>query len=228
MHLDEDRIWSTIATNQPSPNTVVAKPGNPASLEQSGKIASTAANLLHGPEHWLTEFAHLVTDRLDNDWSGYMVTVMFSNIHGTRPSVLQTMKDDVARLYAILVTDVHRKPRTAPTDELPVLLGALDLPVIKRRRIIGTHPSYNDGLHFHGLVLLPPSSRLKQDLVEYFREKRGLYVRAGKPIERIHVQSVDRDPARATDYVLKTVRRGRLAYDDAFLVFPRARSELEH
>lgn len=228
MHLVEDRIWSTIVTSQPNPGTLTTKRDNPGAIKQSGKIASTAATLLHRPEHWLTEFARLVTDRLDNGWSGYMVTVMFSNIHGSRPSVLQTMKDDVARLYSILVTDVHRKPRTAPTDQLPVLLGALDLPVIKRRRMVGTQPSYNDGLHFHGLVLLPPTSRLKQDLAEYFHEKRGLYVRAGKPIERIHVQPLDHDPTRATDYVLKTVRKGRISYDDGVLVFPRARSELAH
>ncbi|KRP85083.1 hypothetical protein AOQ72_04995 [Bradyrhizobium yuanmingense] len=228
MHLVEDRIWSTIATNQPNPNTIAAKPSNPASLKQSGKIASGADTFPRRPQHWLAEFAHLVTDRLDNSWSGYMVTIMFSNVHGTRPTVLQAMKDDVARLYSILVTDVHRKPRTAPTDQLPVLLGALDLPVIKRRRMVGTQPSYNDGLHFHGLLLLPPTSRLKQDPTEYFRDKEGLYVRAEKPIERIHVQRLEQDPARATDYVLKTVRARRISYDDGVLVFPRARSELAH
>jgi hypothetical protein len=228
MHLVEDRIWSTIATNQPNPNTIAAKPSNPASFKQSGKIARGADIFPCRPQHWLAEFAHLVTHRLDNGWSGYMVTVMFSNIRGTRPRVLQGMKDEIARLYSILVTDVHRKPRTAPTDELPVLLGALDLPVVKRRRMVGTQPSYNDGLHFHGLILLPPTSRLKQDLTEYFRDKRGLYVRADKPVERIHVQRIDRDPARTTEYVLKTIRRGRISYDEGFLVFPRVRSELEH
>lgn len=228
MHLVEDRIWSTIATNQPNPVTIFAKPDYPETHQSSGEIASDAETTPHGPQHWLVGYGQLVINRLDNGWSGYMITVMFSNIHGARPSVIQRMKDDVARLYSILVTDVHRKPRTAPTDQLPVLLGALDLPVYKRRRMVGSQPAYNDGLHFHGLLLLPPTSRLKQGLTEYFREKNGLYVRSGKPTEGIHVQPIDRDPARAMNYVLKTVRSGRISYDDGVLVFPRARSELAH
>ncbi|QOZ42187.1 hypothetical protein XH89_00920 [Bradyrhizobium sp. CCBAU 53340] len=228
MHLVEDRIWSTIATEQPSPSTHIAKPDDPEARQPSGKITGIGGTAIQRPEHWLAGYAGLVTDRLDVGWSGYMLTIMFSNITGPSQTVMQRMRDEVARLYSILVTDVHRKPRTAPTDQLPVLLGALDLPVSKRRRVARNEPAYNEGLHFHGLLLLPPTSRLKQGLTDYFREKHGLYIRAARQIERIHVQSIDRNPDRATDYVLKTVRRGRISYDDGLLVFPRARSELEH
>jgi hypothetical protein len=38
---------------------------------------------------------------------------------------------------------------------------------------------------------------------------------------------VTHDHDRLVDYVLKTVRKRRLAYDEAVLVLPRARSELE-
>ena len=40
-------------------------------------------------------------------------------------------------------------------------------------------------------------------------------------------ERVVEDHERVVDYVLKTVLNGRLAYDEAVLVLPRSRGELE-
>jgi hypothetical protein len=115
----------------------------------------------------------------------------------------------------------------ASTDELPVLIGAVDLPVYKRDKASGPMVLCNGGLHVHALLLMPPTSRLKGSLTDHFREKPELYVGPGRSIQRIHVRPVVRDHERVVDYVLKTVLNGRLSYDDAMLVRPRSRGELE-
>jgi hypothetical protein len=136
------------------------------------------------------------------------------------------MKDEVHRVYATLLTRVHRRPRTASTDELPVLIGAMDLPVYKRDKASGPMVLCNGGLHIHALILIPPTSRLKGSLADHFREKKEQYVKPRRPALRIDVRPVIEDHRRVVDYVFKIVLNGRLSYDDAVLVLPRSRSEL--
>jgi hypothetical protein len=67
--------------------------------------------------------------------------------------------DELQRVYSTLVTRVYRKPRTASPDELPVLIGAADLPVYKRDRGSSPLVPCNGGRHFHALLLLLPRAR---------------------------------------------------------------------
>lgn len=55
------------------------------------------------------------------------------------------MRNEVRRVYSTLLTRVHRKPRTASNDELPVLLGAVDLPVYERDKTSGPMVLCNGG-----------------------------------------------------------------------------------
>jgi hypothetical protein len=171
-------------------------------------------------------YAQLITDRVQAGWSAYLVTFMFSQLPGPRAAVMARIKDEVQRVYSTLLTRVHRKPRTAPADELPVLIGSLDLPVYKRDRASAPEVLRNGGLHVHAVVLIPPNSRLRGSLVDHFEDNQGLY--AGNGIQRVHVVPADRDYDRLTDYVLKTVLNGRLVYDEAMIVLPRSRAELQH
>jgi hypothetical protein len=172
-------------------------------------------------------YTQLVTDRVRAGWSCHLVTILFSQLPGTRTAVISRMKDEVHRIYSTLLTRVHRKPRTASTDELPVLIGAMDLPVYKRDKASGPMVLCNGGLHVHALMLIPPTSRVKQSLTDHFREKQEQYVGSGRPALRIDVRPVVGDHGRVVDYVLKTVLNGRLSYDEAVLVLPRSRGELE-
>jgi transposase len=101
----------------------------------------------------------LVTDRVRAGWSCHLVTILFSQLPGPRSAVTGRMKDEVHRLYSTLLTRVHRKPRTASTNELPVLIAVMDLPVHKHNKSSGPMVLY--GLHVHALMLIPPTSRLK-------------------------------------------------------------------
>src|ERR1700733_12048772 len=172
-------------------------------------------------------YTQLVTDRVRAGWSCNLVTFLFSQLPGPRTAVISRMKDEVQRVYSTLLTRVNRKPRTASTDELPVLIGVIDLPVYKRDRTSGPTVLCNGGLHVHALLLIPPFNRLKGSLTDHFAEKRTLYVGSGGSIVRIDVRPVVSDHCRVVDYVLKTVLNGRLSYDEAVLVLPRVRGELE-
>jgi hypothetical protein len=108
----------------------------------------------------------MVTDRVRAGWSCSLVTFLFSQLPGPRTTVISRMKDEVHRIYSTLLTRVHRKPRTASTDELPVLIGAMDLPVHKRDKASGPMVLCNGGLHVHALMLMPPTSRLKGSLAD--------------------------------------------------------------
>jgi hypothetical protein len=171
-------------------------------------------------------YTQLITDRVQVGWTYDLVTILFCPLTGARSSVISKMTDEVQRVYSTLVTRVHRKPKTAPNDELPVFVGAADLPVYKRDRSAIIPVFCNGGLHFHLLVLIPPGSRLKEPLAEHLEKNRDLYSGNGTSIQRIQVEAATRVGSRLVDYVLKTILSGRLSYDEAVVVFPRARAEL--
>ena len=150
---------------------------------------------------------------------------MFAQIAGPRPVVIDRMKDEVQRVYSTLLTRVHRRPKTASADELPVFIGAIDLPVYKRDRSSSPSVRCNGGLHCHALVLLPPVTRLNGSLIDHFDCHQATYVRSAKSIERIHIRHVLNNHGHVVDYVLKTILKGRLSYDEAMIVLPRARTE---
>src|SRR3984957_13297333 len=132
-------------------------------------------------------YTQLVTDRVRAGWSCSLVTFLFSQLPGPRTAVINRMKDEVHRVYATLLTRVHRKPRTASTDELPVLIGAMDLPVYKRDKASGPMVLCNGGLHVHALMLIPPTSRLKGSVTDHFRENGELYPGWGSSTPRTDV-----------------------------------------
>jgi hypothetical protein len=208
---------------QPIINLHETPPGNRQTSiksEYRSAIGSQAkATLLDG-------YTQMVTDRVRAGWSCNLVTILFSQLPGTRSTIISRMKDEVHRVYSTLLTRVHRKPRTASTDELLVLIGAVDLPVYKRDKASGPMVLCNGGLHVHALMLMPPASRLKGSLPDHFRDKRNLYAGSGSSIQRIDVRRVVENHERVVDYVLKTVLNGRLSYDEAVLVLPRSRDEL--
>jgi hypothetical protein len=88
--------------------------------------------------------------RVDDGWSCHLLTFLFSRLPGPRPAVISRMKDEVHRVYSTFLTRVHRKPRAASPDEVPVLIAAADLPVFKWDRTSSPKGHCNGGLHFHG------------------------------------------------------------------------------
>jgi hypothetical protein len=215
-HLADDRQPTNKLPKAPEELKPVHKPDYP---EYYRYRSPSKTDLVDG-------YARLVTDRIHDGWSCHLVTILFSQLPGPRGAVIDRMKDEVERVYSTLVTRVHRKPRTVSTDKLPVLVGAVDLPVYKRDRSSAPTVFCNGGLHFHALLLIPPASRLRESLPDHFEINPDLYAGSGRSVQRIDVRPVVEDHGRVVDYILKTVLNGQLSYDEAMLVLPRARGEL--
>jgi hypothetical protein len=173
----------------------------------------------------LTGYTQLVTDRIKQGWSCYLVTILFQQLPGSRPTIISRMKQDIQRVYSTLITRVHRRPRTASPDELPILIGAADLPVHKLTRSSAPLVRCNGGLHFHALILISGRSRLREPLQDHFQANAHLYGMDGA-ISKIDVRPVVDGHQRVVDYVFKTMKRGRVTYDEGVLILPRARDEL--
>lgn len=98
---------------------------------------------------------------------------------GSRPTIISRMNQEIQRVYSTLITRVHRKPQTASPDELPVVIGAADLPVYKLNRSSAPLVRCNGGLHFHALILIQDRSRLRGPLQGHFHANVHLYGMGG-------------------------------------------------
>jgi hypothetical protein len=137
--------------------------------------------------------------------------------------VMEKMADEVERVYSTFVTRAVRKPRLSCCRDLPLLLAVPDLPVAKRRKSTLSDVSINDGLHVHGIMVVPWNSRLKTDVVAHFRKYENLYVK--KHLLRLDVRPIEHNLIGVTDYAFKSIKMGKCDRDDV-LVFPKAHSEL--
>ena len=171
-------------------------------------------------------FTQMVVDRINNGWSYHLMTFPFAQLPGPRSAVIQAIKDEIQRVYSTFVTRTNRKPRTASPDELPVLIGAADLQVPKRDRRSSPLILCNGGLHFHGLLLVPPDTRLEIPVEQHFRDYEDMYRGRRRLITKLDVRPVTETYERAVDYVFKTVLRRRVSYDEGVLILPRTRNEL--
>lgn len=171
-------------------------------------------------------YGELVRNHIHKGFKAYLVTIMFKSLRGGTKAILAQMIKEVTRIYSTFITRVVRNPRSpASSDRLPILIACPDLPVPKRKKQPLADFIINDGLHFHGILLVPRHSRLKGGVRRHFRLNRARYVRTQGRIKRIRLKRIRNKPAYVTDYVLKTFKRGKIGADN-ILVLPRARSEL--
>lgn len=179
-------------------------------------------------EHARTEHAYATwAERLVAEgWTPYLMTFMFQPIGGSAARVAEVMEAEVIRVYATFLPWVVRHPtRASSLGRHPVWMCAPDFPVHKRRKSSLRDVVVNDGRHMHASAFQPPESRLCEDLPSHFESRRGVYVRPGFALERINVQPVTHAVGLVTDYVRKSITRGREG-EDATLILPRSLSEM--
>jgi hypothetical protein len=175
--------------------------------------------------NWVHEILNGVWEK--KLWNGFQVAFMFDHIPGSFAKKCEVMEHEIDRVYRILVPHVERSPRSpAGSKRLPILIAFPDYPRqwIKSADLLGV--TINDGLHFHGVLLVNIESRLKVRLDMHIKEHYQRYVRPGGVLRRIHIQPID-DPTanRATGYALKPLE-WRIPDTDRIFIRPRAVSEL--
>ena len=179
-----------------------------------GKWSTTSNTDQHQFQPTLNGYTQLVTDRIQQGWSRYLVTILFQQLPGSRLTIISRMKQEIQRVYSTLITRVHRKPRTASPDELPILIGAVDFRFTRSDRSTSPLVRCTGGLHFHALILIPDRSRLREPLQDHFQTCAHLYRGTDRAISKIHVRPVVDGYERVVDYVFKTIKRGRISYDE--------------
>jgi hypothetical protein len=175
----------------------------------------------------ITAFNSMIIDRVQAGWQPYFVTYLFRHISGGAQKRISIMTSEVCRVYSQLLTRIIRDPHAPGYQQLlPYLMASPDLPVPKSAAKVSVRElTINGGLHFHGVLVLPPEDRcrLGRKLATHLHKKQDLYCPADRPLLRIDVRSSN-TPMLA-DYTLKQIKRGNVAYDD-ILILPRSRSEV--
>ena len=111
--------------------------------------------LVNGYQDWVMEY-------VDQEWLPYEMSLMFNPLSGSKSTQLEQMKTEIYRANSRLVTRFDRNPRSlAGFNRLPRMMLFPDLPVFKRRRPTPKDVFVNDGLHYGGIILTPPKSRMK-------------------------------------------------------------------
>jgi hypothetical protein len=171
-------------------------------------------------------YGQMVTERVLLGWEGYILTFHFSQLNGSQKSIHGRMESEIQRVYATMLTRLVRNPRAeSQVGSLPMWLVTPDLPVPKwRKQPLGV-VSINDGLHYHGVGLNPPWTRLREEFSCHVERCQGLYVQDRRTLQRIHAEPITHDPGYVVEYAFKSLQRRRFDLD-RIIILPRVRSEL--
>jgi hypothetical protein len=170
----------------------------------------------------IAAYTEMVKQRLHSGWSGHLMTFMFNPLKGSMFEQNQQMKSEIGGVYSSFLTRLVRRPRAHDVNH-PVLLCAPDWPVPKNDKKTISEILVNNGLHYHGALLVAPPDRhhrLKCPISQHFHDLQDYYTRDGL------LRSVDAkafplaDAEAVTDYALKGLKTNRISYDDALLVLP--------
>src|SRR5689334_12078003 len=151
----------------------------------------TTGNDLNNPKDEKTRriikgFKKMITRKMKRDgWDAYLLSFMFHPVPGATTTKLQIMGEAIYRFYATFLTRVVRNPNSIyQLSQRPLFFAAPDYPVPKHQKQRLSDVSINNGLHMHGLLVVPWDCRLRQDVTDHVRQRRSLYLKS--PLRRIH------------------------------------------
>jgi hypothetical protein len=96
-----------------------------------------------------------IQDRINEGWNVSIIIVMFNQLRGNQPTINLQMRYAIEGRYASLITRMYRDPNRQDV-QLPGLIACPDWPVFKHDKKTISEIITNDGLHYHGLLLIPP------------------------------------------------------------------------
>jgi hypothetical protein len=165
-----------------------------------------------------------VDNHITRGWRPYLLTFMFKSLRGPMNSIIDLMHDEIHRSYSILIKRFARHPKSPSSKQhLPMLLAFPDKPVSKRIKMSLRDVTTNGGLHFHGILLVPPVTRFKGCLVSHFSEERRGYL--NNNLARLEVKEITHEPGYVVDYGMKSLKRKTVEFDDVW-VLPKCVNEL--
>jgi hypothetical protein len=126
----------------------------------------------------LEAYGQLVHDHVAYGWHGYLLSFMFSQIHDLNTPRMEIMNKHLGWFYGRLAKASVPKassPKWSPF--LPKMVLDPDLPVPKHSKVQLRDVTINNGLHWHGLVLVNPlAPKLPGNLDVHINETPGKYL----------------------------------------------------
>ena len=148
-----------------------------------------------------------------------------SLLHGNGAAKLRQVQRALEHFFVIFITRVVRKPNSPNwIDKCPVFIGCPDFPVAKHEKQPLSDVLINDGLHAHGILLVPKKSRLTKSVDQHFLEWESMYLSKVNDLASIHIEPIVSNPDRVVDYILKGLKARKVECDD-IIVLPKATSE---
>jgi len=203
--------------------------------ENAGKLLASRSNLPasvllrkapdFSDKRMVSEVSSYIRRYVSEGWEASIISFMFKPLPDKRVSMLKIMNSEVELFYSKLITRVDRDP-TAPShfQWLPRLFVAPDLPVYKHIKDPRANVTINDGFHGQAICLIPPQSRLKDELCLHVKAKEEFYLRDSR-LRNIHITPIKSDPEYVTKYVMKMVGR-QFAWENVIWL-PRVISEVK-
>ena len=161
-------------------------------------------------------------------WKGYLVTFMYNHIVGPLEHKYSVMENEIERVYATLVRRlVHNARSKSQRERLPMLYAFPDYPRQIMEPFDLKDVTINEGLHYHGILLIRDDTRLDTELDTFINAKENYrhLVKEGGPLRRIHIEPIDRTPQKAAEYAFKAIE-WRIPNSNRMLILPKAISEL--
>jgi hypothetical protein len=173
----------------------------------------------------LQAYGQWVHDHMAYGWHGFFLSFMFSQIHDSDDGRMEEMKKHLGWFYGRLAKASVPKassPKWSPF--LPKIILAPDLPVPKHSKIRLRDVTINNGLHWHGLVMVNPlAPKLPGSLDIHIMDNWRKYLVGS--IRTIGVEPITHRPEYVTGYGMKGLKR-RSFLEEELLIFPRTVSEL--
>lgn len=170
-------------------------------------------DIIDGHAQWIKGF-------LDAGWDGYLFSVMFHELAGSRKAKIIQMQRELERVYNRLGTRMVRNTRSKRwAGYLPIGLFVPDLPVRKLRKSKKStieDVSINDGLHMGGIILGNKWGRVRTGLKKHFEEEEDRYV-TGR-VRQIYVKQITHDPDSAVEYTFKSLMKRTSSPDDVLVL----------
>ena len=164
----------------------------------------------------------------DQIWNGFLITFMFNHISGSFDHKCSVMTNEIERAYNILGRYVvHDFRSKSQREKLPRLYAFPDYPRQKLEPFDWKDINCNDGLHYHGIILIRIDTKLKMGLDTFIMQDEHYrhLVKYGGPLRRIHIKPVDDAPQKAVGYAFKSLE-WRIPDSNKMLILPKAVSEL--
>jgi hypothetical protein len=168
----------------------------------------------------------MIDNYVKDHWKPYLMSFMYKPLHGNMNCVLE-MQREIYRCYCILIKRFARNPRSPYSQEylLPKLFAFPDRPVPKHAKKSRADVIINGGLHFQGIILLPPASRFKECLAQFLERKQSCFVNLSGKLTCLYAKEITHDLGYVVDYAMKSVKRRTVDFEDV-LFLPKCVSEL--